>query len=182
MAIYWLLAFLAVAGIAGVSWWVVSSRLSYSEASVVYDIEAAADFVAERLPALLNDRLDRPRVVAILIEHVACLRSAGLATFGLGDDVALAALASEEAIVVSEDDVVDFVTTRMVEAGWEGLWARGDELSAKGGASETDRSAQEPVDMAAVRDEMSVDVVVVLDLSFRYLRSIGAFGPSVPVG
>ena len=80
-----------IGGIAALSWWWVTTRLSHVESMVVYDIEEAVDFVAARVPAEVDQRLDRDQVTYLLGLHLAFLRRAGMATFGGVDEIAMKA-------------------------------------------------------------------------------------------
>ena len=138
-----------IAGIAWLSFWWVTTRLSEVEATAVYDIEEAADFVAAHAPAEVGERLDRDQVTYLLGLHLAFLRRAGMATYGGVDEIAMEAATSGDTVVAHEDEAVDYVLNR---------------LAAVGDLTE------------------AVDVVVVVDLSNRYLESIGALGPSIDLG
>lgn len=146
MVVFIAMTVLVIGGTAAASWWWVTSRLGESESTAVYDIEEATDFCATRLPDEVNARLDRDQLQWLLGLHLSFLRRAGLATYGGVDEVAMDAAAGGDTVVAHEDEAVDFVFRRVIEAG-------------------------DPTPV--------VDVVVVVDLSNRYLASIGAFGPSV---
>lgn len=139
-------AVIIVGGVAALSWWWATTRLSTVEATAIYDIEEATDFVGANVPDEVNDRLDRDQVSYLLGLHLAFLRRAGMATYGGVDEIAMTAASTGETVVAHEDEAVDYVLRRLAELGDETL---------------------------------PVDVVVVLDLSNRYLASIGALGPSV---
>lgn len=152
MVVFVALAVFIIVGCAAGSWWWVTTRLSVTEASAIYDIEEAADFAAQRLPTAVNERMNRDQLTYLLDLHLAFFRHAGLATYGGVDEVAMqAAEAGEtgETVVAHEDEAVDFVMQH--------LQSIGDETT-------------------------PVDVVVVLELSNQYLASIGALGPSVALG
>ena len=112
-------AVIIIVGSAAVSWWWVTTRLSATEAAAVYDIEEAADFVAQGLPDAVNARLDRDQVTYLLGLHLAFLRRAGMATYGGVDDVAMEAASTGETVVAHEDEAVDFVVQRLHEFGDE---------------------------------------------------------------
>jgi len=141
-----LLAIVIIGAVAATSWWLVTTRLAEQERTAVYDIEEAADFVAQGLPTAVNTRLDRDKVQRILGLHLLFMRSIGLATYGGVDDLAMDAASAGETVVADEDEAVDFVYRQLDRLG-------------------------DPTEM--------VDVVVVIDMSNRYLREIGALGPSI---
>jgi len=99
------------------SWWWVTTRLSTTEAVAVYDIEAAADFAAGRLPDAVNARLDRDQLRYLLGLHLAFFRRSGMATYGGVDEVAMDAASTGETLVAHEDEAVDFVLARLAEVG-----------------------------------------------------------------
>ncbi len=111
------LAVVIIVGCAATSWWWVTTRLSVTEAAAVYDIEAAADFAAGRLPYKVNARLDRDQLNYLLGLHLAFLRRAGMATYGGVDDIAMMAAAKGETVVAHEDEAVDFVLQRLTDVG-----------------------------------------------------------------
>lgn len=106
-----------IVGSAAVAWWWVTSRLSASEHTVVYDIEEAADFCASRLPDEVDERLDREQLQWLLGLHLAFLRRAGMATYGGVDEVAMGAAIGGDTVIAHEDEAVDFVFGRVTEAG-----------------------------------------------------------------
>lgn len=146
MTLFVALTVIVIAGIAAMSWWWVTTHLSHVEATAVYDLEEAIDFVAARVPGEVDERLDRDQVAHLLGLHLAFLRRAGMATYGGVDEIAMDAAVGGDTVVAHEDEAVDYVMSRL--------------------ATEADKT-------------QVVDVVVVIDLSNRYLASIGAFGPSV---
>jgi len=117
MTIFIVLAVVIIGGCAALSWWWVTTRLSVTESSAVYDIEEAADFVAAGLPDAVNARLDRDQVTYLLGLHLAFLRRAGVATYGGVDDVAMEAASTGETVIAHEDEAVDFVLKRLAEQG-----------------------------------------------------------------
>lgn len=149
MILFVALTIVIIAGVAGAAWWWATTRLSHVEATAVYDLEEAADFVAVRLPTAVNARLDRDQVTYLLGLHLAFLRRAGMATYGGVDEIAMEAASAGDTVVAHEDEAVDYVLARLRDTG----------------------DATDPV-----------DVVVVIDLSNRYLASIGALGPSIDLG
>lgn len=146
---YLVLAACGVLAIIALSWRMVSRSLSHTEKTAIYDIEEAADFVADGLPAAINDQLVREQVIAILNMHLAHLRSLGMATFGGVDEVAMQAAEAgnkdKQSRVTHEDDAVDDVL-----------------------------AAAKSLDMGIP----DVHLISVVDLSNQYLASIGALGPS----
>ncbi len=117
MALYITLAAFIVAACAGTCWWWVTTHLSATERTAVYDIEEAADFVASQLPDEVNQRLDRDQVVWILGLHLAFLRRAGMATYGGVDEVAMQAAQGDATVIADEDESLDWVLARMHAAG-----------------------------------------------------------------
>jgi len=110
-----------IGGCAALSWWWVTTRLSVTESSAVYDIEAAADFAAQRLPDEVNARLDREQLSYLLGLHLAFLRRAGMATYGGVDEIAMEAASTGETTIAHEDEAVDFVLQRLADVGDETL-------------------------------------------------------------
>ena len=106
-----------IGAIAALSWWWTTTRLSHVESTAVYDIEEAADFVADRLPDEVDQRLDRDLVTYLLGLHLAFLRRAGMATYGGVDEIAMEAAASGDTVVAHEDEAVDFVMGRLAALG-----------------------------------------------------------------
>lgn len=117
MVLFILATVLIIGGCAALSWWWVTTRLSVTEAVVVYDVEEAADFAAARLPDEVNARLDRDQLTHLLGLHLAFFRYSGMATYGGVDQVAMDAAAKNETVVAHEDEAVDFVLERLQEAG-----------------------------------------------------------------
>jgi hypothetical protein len=94
--------------------------LANTDSVAVFDIEEAADFVAERLPAEIDARLDRPTVLSIIDWQLDYLRGRGLATYGLVDELSEEAPAAGRGpVVADEDEVVDFVLAAAHAAGVE---------------------------------------------------------------
>lgn len=126
----------------------VTAQLATRPATSVYDIVAATEHIAERLPDRVAGRLSADDVEAVLYWHLEYLRQRGLASFGGVDELAGQAKRRAEARradqVADEDEAVDVVLARATRSG---------------------------------RDIDDVDVVVVLDLEADYLRSIAAVGP-----
>lgn len=92
--------------------------LANTDSVAVFDIEEAADFVAERLPTEIDERLDRPTVVAIIGWQLDYLRGSGLASYGWVDDLAAEAPAAGRGpVVADEDDLVDAVLSKAQAAG-----------------------------------------------------------------
>jgi hypothetical protein len=96
----------------------VTIGLADTDSVSVFDIEEAADFVAERLPEQVDEDLDRPTVVAMIDWQLEYLRSRGLATFGGVDELAAEAPAAGSGpVVADEDEVVDAVLESAREVG-----------------------------------------------------------------
>ena len=117
MVIFIILTVLIIGGCAAAAWWWATSRLAATESAAIYDIEEAADFCATRLPDEVNARLDRDQLQKILFLHLELLRSAGMATYGGVDEIAMEASASGETVVAHEDEAVDYVVERLGELG-----------------------------------------------------------------
>ena len=117
MVFFIVLTLLIIGGCAAASWWWATSRLSATESSAIYDVEEAADFCATRLPDEVNARLNRDRLQRMLLLHLELLRSAGMATYGGVDEIAMEAAASGETVVAHEDEAVDYVFRRLEETG-----------------------------------------------------------------
>ena len=117
IAVFVILTVLIIGGCGAASWWWATSRLSATEASAIYDVEEAADFCATRLPDEVNQRLNRDRLQRMLLLHLELLRSAGMATYGGVDEIAMEASASGETVVAHEDEAVDYVFNRLQEVG-----------------------------------------------------------------
>ncbi len=117
MVFFIVLTLLIIGGCAAASWWWATSRLSATESSAIYDLEEASDFCATRLPNEVNARLNRDRLQRMLLLHLELLRSAGMATYGGVDEIAMEAAASGETVVAHEDEAVDYVFRRLEETG-----------------------------------------------------------------
>ncbi len=117
MVFFIVLTVLIIGGCGAASWWWATSRLSVTEASAIYDIEEALDFCAERLPDEVNQRLNRDRLQRMLWLHLELLRSAGMATYGGVDEIAMEASATGETVIAHEDEAVDYVFHRLEETG-----------------------------------------------------------------
>jgi len=117
VVIFIALAVLITVGCAAGSWWWVTTRLSATEAAVVYDIEEAADFAAIRLPDEVNRRLDRSQLTLLFGLHLEFFRRAGMATYGGVDEVAMVAATTGDTVVAHEDEAVDFVLQQLRERG-----------------------------------------------------------------
>ena len=116
MVFFIVLTLLIIGGCAAASWWWATSRLSATESSAIYDLEEASDFCAARLPDEVNARLNRDRLQRMLLFHLELLRTAGMATYGGVDEIAMEAN-SGETVVAHEDEAVDYVFTRLEESG-----------------------------------------------------------------
>ena len=145
----WLLLILSGVIVVGVAVYAVSrtsARLARTEAVSVFDLSEAVDWVAERLPASLAQRLSPETVELLLSWQLDFLRLHGVASFGVADTMATEAArrpTSRSTATVSEDDMAVAVLAKAWE--WE-------------------------------LDIDEVDVVVVLDTCSGYLRAIGAIG------
>jgi hypothetical protein len=117
MVFFIVLTLLIIGGCAAASWWWATSRLRTTESSAIYDLEEASDFCATRLPNEVNARLNRDRLQRMLLLHLELLRSAGMATYGGVDEIAMEAAASGETVVAHEDEAVDYVFRRLEETG-----------------------------------------------------------------
>jgi hypothetical protein len=120
--VIWLFAVVAavlVAAIALVAVTATTRGLARSLPVSVYDLVEATDFVCDRLPAEVAERLDRDDVESLLAWNLTWLRSRGLATFGRVDLIAEdAARDATGPIVADEDDAVDALIER---AEYEGI-------------------------------------------------------------
>lgn len=63
----------------------VSTRLAYTEAVSVYDLDAATRFVSGALPSEIAGRVGRDTVALLLAWHLDRLRRRGVAAFGRAD-------------------------------------------------------------------------------------------------
>ena len=98
----------------------VTINLAQTDSVSVFDIEEAADFVAERLPPEIDERLDRPMVISIIGWQLEYLRAHGLATFGGVDELAEEAPeAGKGPVVADEDELVDYVLAQALANGVE---------------------------------------------------------------
>ena len=66
----------------------VSTRLGYTEAVSVYDLDAATEFVSGALPSEIAGRVGRDTVALLLAWHLDRLRRSGVAAFGRADAMA----------------------------------------------------------------------------------------------
>ena len=97
-----------------------ATKLGNTESVSVFDIEEAADFVAERLPEEIDARLDRPTVISIIRWQLDYMRERGLATYGWADGVAEgAAVGGKGPVVADEDEMVDAVLAEAAASGVE---------------------------------------------------------------
>lgn len=112
------LSAVAVVAIAVVAVGRVTSSLSRTPRTTVYDLARATDYVVERLPDEVAARLGRDDVQSLLVWHLTWLRSRGVATYGRVDELSAEALRKATGpIVADEDDAVDAILER---AGVEG--------------------------------------------------------------
>ncbi|MEQ8717493.1 MAG: hypothetical protein RIE08_07750 [Acidimicrobiales bacterium] len=118
----WLFGAVAALLVIGIAVFAVNATtrgLARSLPVSVYDLAEATDFVCERLPGEVAERLDRDDVESLLAWNLTWLRSRGLATFGRVDLIAEdAARDATGPIVADEDDAVDALIER---AEYEGI-------------------------------------------------------------
>lgn len=100
-------ALILVIAVAAMRW--VNRELSHTAASAVYDLGEATDWIAERLPEAVAAKLSFDDVKAVLLWHLAFLRSQGMATFGGVDLEAQSAAVGGKDVVAHEDQAVDAV-------------------------------------------------------------------------
>lgn len=111
------MAGLAVVLIAFLALWWVTKRLATTEAAAVYDISEATDYVADRLPTALQNKLSHEDVESLLYWHLGYMRVHGMATFGETDLEAQEAAVGGDEVIAHEDVVVDAVMTEAARSG-----------------------------------------------------------------
>lgn len=117
MLVVWIVgAALAVAAIAFGTIGRLTATLATTESTAVYDLAEATEWVADRLPTALANRLTHDDVKAVLLWHLAFLRERGFATFGRVDEDAMAAAFGGDDVVAHEDDAVDAVMAMAAES------------------------------------------------------------------
>lgn len=97
---------LAIAG--GAFWW-VTTTLSQTAASAVYDVKEATEWIGDRLPTAVAAKLSFGDVEDVLLWHLDYLRHQGMATFGGVDLEAQEAALGGDDVVAHEDEAVDAV-------------------------------------------------------------------------
>lgn len=103
------LAVLTTFVIAAVTVGSVTGRQAARVRRAVYDLDAAVDFVADRLPAEVTAEVSYDDVRAVLEWQIADLQAQGLATYRTDDD------ATSELVVVSETDALAGAIGRIAE-------------------------------------------------------------------
>ncbi len=140
-AIVVIIAFVALGQVVG--------QLEQEHPPAVFDVGAAVDWIADRLPDEVTARLSYEDVGRIVGWHLDWFGEVGVSS-PHGEELAGQDVAREGAVAV-EEAAVDAVVARSL--------------------AEAERNPELAVD--------AVDVVCVLDLQMRYLAAIGAVGDAV---
>ncbi len=136
-----LIAFVALGQVIG--------RLEHERQPAVYELDAAVDWIADRLPDEITAQLSYDDVGRILQWHLDWFDAVGIASLH-GEELAGKNARTDEAVAIDEAAVDAVVARALSEAG-------------SGTATHID----------------AVAVVCVLDLQMRYLTAIGAVGQEV---
>jgi len=109
-------AALVLAIAAGAFWW-VTTTLSQTAATAVYDVKEATEWIGDRLPTAVAAKLSFDDVEHVLLWNLDHLRHQGMATFGGVDVEAQEAALGGDDVVAHEDEAVDAVLSHAVAAG-----------------------------------------------------------------
>ena len=147
--LFFLIGAVVVLVIAFVALGQVIGRLENERPPAVFEVVAAVDWIADRLPDEVTARLSYDDVGRIVGWHLDWFNDVGVAS-PHGEELAGDDMVSDGAVAV-EEVAVDAIVARAI--------------------AEAEASADSAID--------AVDVVCVLDLQMRYLAAIGAVGDEV---
>jgi len=147
--LFFLIGAVVVLVIAFVALGQVIGRLENERPPAVFEVVAAVDWIADRLPDEVTARLSYDDVGRIVGWHLDWFNDVGVASRH-GEELAGDDMVSDGAVAV-EEVAVDAIVARAI--------------------AEAEASPDSAID--------AVDVVCVLDLQMRYLAAIGAVGDEV---